>query len=192
MRSVRTLPPSLREAIARQHPEAFAAAMNGGKSPSPFAAVVARAAAEALTPSDNDTTPSDNGATPTGKRRRHEEDDLQRATAQLLTLRYSRRCFAFHVPNGGRRNRTEAARLKGMGVLAGVADWIVLLPGGRFAAIELKRRDGGYLSPAQKHFRERVEGLGGAWYLARTLDEFEQAMEEILKDESKRQDGPRP
>lgn len=57
MRSVRTLPPSLREAIARQHPEAFAAAINGGKSPSPFAAVVARASIDALTPSDNATAP---------------------------------------------------------------------------------------------------------------------------------------
>lgn len=190
MRSVRTLPPSLREAIARQHPEAFAAAMNGGKSPSPFAAVVARAAAEALTPTDNACTPTDNAtappqiapATPTDKRRRHEEDDLQRATAELVRRKYARRCIAFHVPNGGRRNRTEAARLKGMGVLAGVADWIVLLPGGRFAAIELKRRDGGYLSPAQKHFRDTVEALGGAWYLARTVEEFEQAMEELLTD----------
>ena len=181
MRITRNSPDALKRAAAKADPEAFAAMIGGGK-PSPFASVVARASAEALTPSDNDTTPSDNGATPTGKRRRHEEDDLQRATAQLLTLRYSRRCFAFHVPNGGRRNRIEAARMKGMGVRAGVADWIVLLPGGKFAAIELKRRTGGYLSPEQKSFRDTVEALGGAWYLARTVEEFEQAMEELLTD----------
>ena len=97
-------------------------------------------------------------ATPTDKRRRHEEDDLQRATAELVRIKYARRCVAFHVPNGGRRNRTEAARLKGMGVLAGVADWIVLLPGGRFAAIELKRR-ADCLLPSEWEVRRSVEDL---------------------------------
>ena len=165
MRLTRTSPPHLLRAAAKADPEAFAAMIGGGK-PSPFASVVARASAEALTPSDNDTTPTDNAteppqiapATPTDKRRRHEEDDLQRATAELVRIKYARRCVAFHVPNGGRRNRTEAARLKGMGVLAGVADWIVLLPGGRFAAIELKRR-ADCLLPSEWEVRRSVEDL---------------------------------
>jgi len=161
MRLTRTSPPHLLRAAAKADPEAFAAMIGGGK-PSPFASVVARASAEALTPSDNDTTPSDNGATPTGKRRRHDEDDLQRATCRLFDTKFAHRCFAFHVPNGGRRGKIEAARLVGMGVRAGVADWIVLLPGGKFAAIELKRRTGGYLSPEQKSFRDTVEALGVA------------------------------
>lgn len=46
----------------------------------------------------------------------------------------------FAVPNGGSRNKAEAARLKAEGVLAGVADLILLKPNRTYGAllIELK------------------------------------------------------
>lgn len=46
----------------------------------------------------------------------------------------------FAVPNGGSRNKAEAARLKAEGVLSGVADLILLKPNRRYGAllIELK------------------------------------------------------
>ena len=48
----------------------------------------------------------------------------------------------FHVPNGGRRDKGEAQRLRASGVKAGVPDVLILspAPGARFgAALELKR-----------------------------------------------------
>lgn len=56
-----------------------------------------------------------------------------------------------HIPNGGSRNRAEAARLRAQGVLPGVPD--LFLPAARNGAhglyIELKRTKGGRVSVEQ-------------------------------------------
>lgn len=52
----------------------------------------------------------------------HPEDALQRAVAKLLDHLGWRWC---HVPNGGKRGKTEAARLKGLGVKPGVPDVLI-------------------------------------------------------------------
>lgn len=46
-----------------------------------------------------------------------------------------------HIPNGGKRNRREAARLRRMGVRAGIPDYFLHLPRGGWCGlwIELKR-----------------------------------------------------
>jgi hypothetical protein len=43
----------------------------------------------------------------------------------------------FAIPNGGLRTKTEAARLKWTGTLAGVPDLAIVAPGGRAFLIEL-------------------------------------------------------
>lgn len=50
----------------------------------------------------------------------------------------------FHVPNGGRRGKFEAARLQKQGVRAGVLDYMLPVPRGGYCglAFELKRHDG--------------------------------------------------
>ena len=58
-------------------------------------------------------------------KRRHPEDDLQRAVAQLLD---SLGWLWWHTPNGGRRSKIEAKRLKGLGVKPGVPDILILEP----------------------------------------------------------------
>ena len=79
-------------------------------------------------------------------------------------------CLVFHVPNGGLRNRFTAARLKGLGTLAGVSDLIVLATEGAFF-IEIKPPKGGTLSPEQKAFRDAVRALGFKWAMARSIDD---------------------
>lgn len=65
------------------------------------------------------------------------EDSLQKVVAMYLKYKSA---FWFHPPNGGKRNQMEAAKLKGMGVLPGIPDCMVLdaRHGFNGLAIELK------------------------------------------------------
>jgi hypothetical protein len=76
----------------------------------------------------------------------------------------------YHVPNGGYRTRAEAARLKWIGVLAGVLDLVLLSPGGRSAHWECKKPKG-RLSPDQRDYIARLEGLGHSWAIVLSIDD---------------------
>lgn len=108
--------------------------------------------------------------------RKHTEDDLQRKIFQWITLatpRIPQLALAFHPANGGYRNAREAARLKGMGVRAGVPD--IMIPGHDMhrqcigLAIELKS-DKGRLTTAQEGWRDRLMDAGWGWHLCRDFD----------------------
>jgi hypothetical protein len=96
-----------------------------------------------------------------------DEDMLQVFTADLLAAFKRPGIVAYHTPNGGKRHISVAKKLKQMGVLAGVADWTVLMPGARAGFIELKDADGRQ-SKAQEDFQRDVEALGFRYELART------------------------
>jgi len=66
----------------------------------------------------------------------HSEDDLQRTVIEALRLSPDLRVIA--IPNGGKRNAKEAARMKAAGVLAGVSDLMVFWAPAEMAMIELK------------------------------------------------------
>lgn len=78
--------------------------------------------------------------------------------------------ICFHVPNGGFRTKAEAARLKWIGVLAGVLDLVLVLPEGRSAFWETKTPRG-RLSDDQKAFIERLIALGHSWAVVRSIDD---------------------
>lgn len=60
---------------------------------------------------------------------KHLEDNLQKCVVELLkAYKATKGIEYFAVPNGGYRRKTEAARLKGLGVRAGVPDLVVLIP----------------------------------------------------------------
>jgi hypothetical protein len=65
------------------------------------------------------------------------EDNFQKSVARYLD---SKGVLWFHCPNGGHRNVAEAAKLKAMGVKAGVPDVLIFEPrkGYHGFAIELK------------------------------------------------------
>ncbi len=86
------------------------------------------------------------------------EETLQKAIVAHLRLRGTGALW-FHVPNGEHRSKRTGARLKAMGVRAGVCDLVFCLPTGLFAAMELKA-PGGRLSPAQKDFEAQCRKLG--------------------------------
>jgi len=73
--------------------------------------------------------------------------------------------WLLHVPNGGSRTKTEAARLKREGVRAGVSDLFLPLPAGGYHGLwlELKKRkrdDGGKVSKNQSDFLEAMREQG--------------------------------
>lgn len=62
---------------------------------------------------------------------------------------------------------------------AGVPD-ISALISGRFLAIELKRPDGGVVSPLQRAWHERIRAAGGVVIVARTVDDCRDAINSII------------
>lgn len=118
-------------------------------------------------------------AAPKGARG-HEEREVQRAIVDALSgPQWARRCFAFHVPNGGARHPLEAIALLRDGVRPGVADLPVMLPGGRVLWLEVKRADGS-LRPSQREFRDVCESLGHPYHVVRSVAEALAAVEAEL------------
>jgi len=66
---------------------------------------------------------------------KHQESTLQTTCVRWFRFQYPN-LVIYAVPNGGSRNVREAQRLKAEGVLAGVADLVVLLPQGKSVYIE--------------------------------------------------------
>lgn len=118
------------------------------------------------------------------------EDNFQRATVRLLQTKYPELwAVAFHVPNGGKRpTRTnpktgkkynpEGSKMKKHGTKAGVPDWIILQPFGKWhgLALELKAKEG-TLKPEQKTFLQRLSENHYFTAVVWSLDGFIEAVE---------------
>jgi len=89
------------------------------------------------------------------------EHEVQKAICDYLDIR--RICY-WAVPNGGKRNKLEAKRLKAEGVRSGVPD-ITIVHEGQYYGLEVKRPKTlvpkGYLSKNQKEMIEKIEEHGG-------------------------------
>jgi len=110
---------------------------------------------------------------------RRPEEQLQRAVVQLLQVYANRGLLTFcHVPNGGRRTRTEAGVLKALGTTPGVSDLLIWLPGGGHFQIELKAGTG-KLSAHQSAWISRMTDMGVTVHVIRSLD----ALETLLRAE---------
>lgn len=110
----------------------------------------------------------------TAKRRRHEEDDLQRAVVAFLLVALPENAVVFAVPNGGARGRAEAARLKGLGVTPGVSDLIIIWAG-RVIGVELKAPRGPWRR-SQRDWAQEFGAAGGEYFLARSVEEVERIL----------------
>ena len=107
--------------------------------------------------------------------RRQPEAAIQRAVFQHIRHRGAGGLVAFHVPNGGARRPVEGAILKGLGVVAGAAD-VILLHRGRAFALELKAT-GGRPTPAQMEFISAWNAAGGTGSIATGLDQALETLE---------------
>ena len=86
----------------------------------------------------------------------------------------------YHIPNGGSRDIREAANLKKQGVKSGVPDIFLAVPRGGYHGlfIEMKRRDGGRLSVAQ---REWIDALREIDYRVEVCKGFGPAAKVLLE-----------
>ncbi len=109
------------------------------------------------------------------RRRVSAEQQIQRAVCQHLRTRGVPGFVWWHTPNGGRRNRIEAAIFAGVGVRPGVAD-LILLHDSRAFALELKA-DRGRSSAAQLHFLSDFRAASGEASITNDLNQALQTLE---------------
>ena len=109
---------------------------------------------------------------------KHQESNLQSACVRWFRLQYPN-LVIYAVPNGGSRNVREAQRLKAEGVLAGVADLVIMLSQGKSLYIEMKVK-GNCQTDNQKDFQQKVEALGYKYYVCYSFDEFKAIIEKEL------------
>lgn len=95
----------------------------------------------------------------------------------LLKLCRVKGTIFFHCPNGEARSEVTGAKLKAMGVLPGVADIVVITPGGSANFLELKAPKK-TPSPDQITFREACEANGCPYALA---DSADKAMDALVR-----------
>ena len=107
------------------------------------------------------------------------ESILQTACVRWFRLQYPD-LIIYAVPNGGSRNVREAQRLKAEGVLAGVADLVVLLPQGKSLYIEMKVK-GNRQTENQKAFQGKAITLGHSYTVCYSFEEFKNAVESAIE-----------
>lgn len=115
--------------------------------------------------------------------KRHPEEDLQRACLRWYDLQWGARKYngvelktaLHHSPNGGKRNKREAAAFRAMGTRPGFPDlWLgVPVNGCPYLCIELKTTArGSTQSEHQKNYERLVTAFGARYVIVRTLEEF--------------------
>ncbi len=114
----------------------------------------------------------------------HEEHNIQVGCVTWFRLTYpqwSRLLFA--VPNGGRRDAKAGKMLKAEGVVAGVADLLLLLPNGKYhgLCIEMKTSKGAQ-SQSQKQWQKEVEEAGYLYLVVRNIEDFMREITDYINE----------
>ena len=115
---------------------------------------------------------------------RYIEEEVQINCVTWFRLQYHELALLlYHVPNGGKRGKVEAARFKAMGVQRGVSDLCLDVARGGFHGlrIEMKKISGdSRQSEEQREWQEAVEAQGYKYAVCRSLDEFITIVESYL------------
>ena len=82
--------------------------------------------------------------------------------AEMQSIWYPELELLFHIPNGGKRSKSEAARFKAEGVKPGVPDICLPVARGEYHGlyIELKRRSGNHAADKQLDWLEKLNNQG--------------------------------
>lgn len=106
---------------------------------------------------------------PPRMRRLGPEASLQMAVCEHLRLRGAPGLLYFHPCNEGKRSEAAGLMLKRMGMLPGVADLVILLPGKPVLFLELKAR-GEKQSPEQIAFEIACGHVGAEYAIGDNID----------------------
>ncbi len=139
-------------------------------------------------------------AKPTKKRKSNLEDQHQKALIKWARLRRLNTLlpnvetgatlgdYLFHIPNGGKRGKIEAANFKAMGTKAGVSDLFLPIPLHDKAGlwIELKApytdtKQKNYPTKEQREWLKRMEKAGYAAALCYGWQEAKEQIENYLQ-----------
>lgn len=111
----------------------------------------------------------------------HIEDNEQMILirwAQFESGRHPELSLLFHVPNGGKRSKVEAARFKAMGVQAGVPDLFLPVPRGAYHGLFIEMKAPKWrTSDAQNTWIEKLKSNG---YAVKVCYGFESAQQTLL------------
>lgn len=119
-------------------------------------------------PSKRGSEPAKKKPSPKGSSRQVSENEIHMLAWQWVCETYPD-LLIFHVPNGEDRDLKVALKLKRMGVLPGVADFLMFCE--TDVAIEMKDATGPQRK-SQERFQKKWEALGKTYVIARSLDEF--------------------
>jgi len=116
---------------------------------------------------------------------KHHEDSEQVLVFEWAAYHPALR-YMFAIPNGGNRNKIEAARLKKQGVKAGVLDIflpVVRVPyHGLFVEMKRRKQDGpSKVSPKQLDFQKEMELQGYKCVICYGAEEAIKAISEYIK-----------
>lgn len=115
---------------------------------------------------------------------RQTEDQTQIAIVKYLRGVLPAQSVVFHVPNGGKRSKSQAALFKALGVVAGIPDLVVLVPPGRALFMEVKRPAGvsqrkGSESVSQLAMRFRLNAIGFDCCTVYSIDDARNALKAL-------------
>ncbi len=119
------------------------------------------------------------------KRPSEVEHRIQQACVRWFNLQYPYlRGRLFAVPNGGRRDVVTGAKLKAEGVVAGVADLILLVTNKAHGALLIEmKKPGGIQSAAQRQWQEIVTRGGEYKYvICRSIYDFMREIRDFLNN----------
>lgn len=89
----------------------------------------------------------------------------------------------FAVPNGGKRNKIVAGKLKAEGALAGVSDLIFLKSNKHYGALLIEvKTPKGRQQETQKEWERKITADGYKYVVCRSVSEFMQEIDDYLKD----------
>lgn len=88
----------------------------------------------------------------------------------------------YHVPNGGKRSKTEATRLKRAGVKKGVPDLCLPVPKGKYNGLYIEMKYGnGRTSKEQREWIIKLNEQGYKAVVCNGFDEARSTIEEYIR-----------
>lgn len=112
-----------------------------------------------------------------------EEQAMLFSWCEMRMRQYPELELLFHIPNGGRRSKSEAARFKSEGVKAGVPDMFLPVARGKYHGlfIEMKRLKGGRVQEVQRKWMEKLRGQGYYTTVCHGWQEASDALQRYLE-----------